>query len=190
MRYSSKISKKGKRDVAHLFLLTLGHLIHIATPILRRYGLWGLVVVLFAENLGFLFAPGEAVVVTAGFLAGKGVLGIESVIPLAILAATAGGYAAYGLGVRYGHAGLLRYGKYVWITPAIVEKTHDLLRRFGVPILLTGRFIVPLRQLQGYLAGTAEIGFRPYALWSAVGAGLWVATWGGGAWWLASSIPA
>ncbi len=171
------------------FLATLAHLIHLATPLLQTYGLWGLVGILFAENLGVVFAPGESVVVTAGFLAAKGVFSIAIVLPLAMLAAILGGYLAYGLGVRYGHAGLIRFGKYVWITPEKISRVHNFFQRFGAPVVAIGRFIVPLRQLQGYIAGSAEMGFRAYAIWSAVGAVLWVTTWGGGAWWLAESIP-
>ncbi|MDA8360835.1 MAG: DedA family protein [Gammaproteobacteria bacterium] len=175
--------------MTHWFLTTLAHLIRIAAPLVHHYGLWGLVGILFAENLGVIFAPGEAMVVTAGFLAAKGFFGIEEVIALAILAAIAGGYASYALGTRLGHARLVRHGRYLSISPKMIERVHDMLRRFGAPILILGRFIVPLRQLQGYLAGSARMGFRPYALWSTVGAALWVVTWGGGAWWLAQSIP-
>lgn len=175
--------------MSHWFLTTLGHLIHLATPVMHRYGLWGLVVILFAENAGVVFAPGEAVVVTAGFLAAKGAFGIDVVLPLAFVACVLGGYIAYGLGTRYGHAGLLRYGKYVGVKPPMVDRVHDLFRRYGAAIVVAGRYIVPLRQLQGYIAGSAEMGFRPFALWSAVGGALWVGTWGGGAWWLAQSIP-
>lgn len=171
------------------FLATLAHLIHLATPLLRTYGLWGLVGILFAENLGVVFAPGESVVVTAGFLAAKGVFSIAFVLPLAILATILGGYLAYGIGAEYGHTGLTRYGKYVWITPEKIHRVHSFFQRFGAQVVAIGRFIVPLRQLQGYIAGSAEMGFRTYAIWSAVGAVLWVFAWGGGAWWLARSIP-
>lgn len=58
------------------FLATLAHLIHLATSLLQTYGLWGLFGLLLAENLGVIFAPGESVVVTAGFLAAKGVFSI------------------------------------------------------------------------------------------------------------------
>ncbi len=175
--------------MAHWFLAVLAHLIQIATPLVHHYGLWGLVGILFAENMGVIFAPGEAMVVAAGFFAAKGFFGIDEVIVLAILAAITGGYAAYALGTRFGHAALLRHGRYLSITPKMIDRVHDLLRRFGAPVLILGRFVVPLRQLQGYLAGSAEMGFKPYALWSTLGAALWVIAWGGGAWWLAQSIP-
>ncbi len=174
----------------HWFISTLAYLITMATPMLRTYGLFALVGILFIENLGIVFAPGEAVIVTAGFLSAKGVFPIWLVIPLAILAAVLGGYVAYALGSRYGHKGLLRYGHYVWIKPPMVDKAHRFFHRFGAPVVAVGRFIVPLRQLQGYIAGSAEMGFPSFAIWSAVGGILWVSAWSGGAYLLAAQIPA
>ena len=172
----------------HWFLATLAPLISAATPILRQYGIWAIIVILFVESMGVVFAPGEAVIVAACFLAAKGVFPVWEVIPVGILSATLGGYLAYGLGVRYGHAGLLRYGRYVWIRSEMVDKVHQFFHRFGAPVVAVGRFIVPLRQLQGYIAGSAEMGFPVFAVWSAVGAVAWVGTWGLGTWWLAGSI--
>ena len=174
----------------HWFLSTLASLIAAATPILHGYGILAVVVILFAESMGVVFAPGEAVIVAACFLAAKGVFHIWEVIPVGILSATLGGYLAYGLGAKYGHAGLLRYGCYVWIKPKMVDKVHRFFHRFGAPVVAIGRFIVPLRQLQGYIAGSAEMGFPVFAIWSAVGAVVWVSTWGLGAWWLAGRVPA
>jgi membrane protein DedA with SNARE-associated domain len=169
----------------HWLLQTLESLIQVASPVLHRYGLAALVVVVFAENLGVLVAPGEAVIVTAGFLSARGVFPIATVLILATLAAALGGFAAYGLGFRYGYAGLTRWGKYVRITPARLEKTHRFLHSYGAPVVFFGRFVVPLRQLQGYLAGAVAMGFRPFALWSLLGAVAWVGFWGLGTWWLA-----
>lgn len=174
----------------HWFLQTLGSLIAVATPILHRYGLWAIIGILFAENLGVMFAPGESVVVAAGFLAAKGVFPIWLVIPIAIIASALGGYAAYGLGGRYGHRGLVRYGGHLRITPAMVDKVHRFFQRFGAPVVVVGRFVVPLRQLQGYVAGSAKMGFGAFAVWSALGASLWVSAWGIGAWALAQQVPA
>ncbi|PKY11505.1 hypothetical protein B1757_04645 [Acidithiobacillus marinus] len=174
----------------HFFITTMTVLIHAASPILKAYGLPAVFVLLFIESAGVVFAPGEATVVAAGFLAAKGLFPVWVVLPLAMLAATLGGYLAYGLGERYGHKALLRYGRYVGIKASMVDKVHVFFCRFGAPVVLVGRFIVPLRQLQGYMAGASEMGFRAFAIWSAIGAVLWVAAWGGGAFLLARHIPA
>ncbi len=173
----------------HWFLSTLAHLIHIASPILKTYGLSAMFLLLFVESAGVVFAPGEAMVVAVGFLSAKGVFSVWIALPLAMLAATLGGYLAYGLGTRYGHKALLKYGPYVGVKPSMVDRVHSFFHRFGVPVVMIGRFIVPLRQLQGYLAGASQMGFMRFAVWSAVGAVLWISAWGGAAFWLAEKIP-
>lgn len=175
--------------ILHVVLSTLSVLIHAASPILTTYGLPAVFLILFAESAGFIFAPGESVIVAAGFLAAKGLFVLWIILPLGMLGATLGGYAAYFLGDRYGHKALLRYGRYVGVKAPMVEKVHAFMCRFGAPVVLVGRFIVPLRQLQGYIAGTSEMAFLPFAIWSALGAVLWVAAWGGGAYFLAAQIP-
>jgi membrane protein DedA with SNARE-associated domain len=172
----------------HWFLSTLVVLIHTASPNLKTYGLLAVFVLLFIESAGVIFAPGEATIVAAGFLSAKGMFSIWAVLPVAMIAATLGGYLAYWLGDRFGHRVLLRYGRYVGIKPIMVGKAHRFFLRFGAPVVLGGRFVVPLRQLQGYIAGTSEMGFFAFALWSAIGAILWVTVWGGGAYLLSGMI--
>lgn len=171
------------------FLSELSRLIAVASPILHRYGLMAVFVLVFAENLGVVFAPGEAVVVTAGFLAAKGLFPVWLALPIAMLAAIIGSGIAYGIGFRYGHKALLRYGRYIGIKPPTVEKVHEFFQKFGPPVLVVGRFIVPLRQLQGYLAGSSEMSFASFATWNIIGSMLWVLAWGCGAFWMAHAIP-
>ncbi len=168
---------------------TLTGMVRATSPILHHYGVAAIVAVLLAENLGLIFAPGESVIVAGGFLAAKGILSIWVVIPAGIMASILGGYAAYALGTRYGHEKMLRYGRYLRITPSMLDRVHRFFQRFGAPVVTVGRFIVPLRQLQGYVAGAAAMGFPRFALWSAVGAVLWVSVWGLGSWALAQQIP-
>ena len=53
----------------HWFISTLASLIHAASPILKAYGLSAVFVIMFAESAGVVFAPDEALIVAAGFLA-------------------------------------------------------------------------------------------------------------------------
>ena len=173
----------------HWLLEELGSLIQLASPILHTYGLWAVFVLLMAENAGVVFAPGESIVVAAGFFAAKGILSPELALLVATLGAVLGSSLAFGLGARYGHRALLRYGPKVWISNEMVEKAHRFFSRFGPPVLVIGRFVVPLRQLQGYLAGASEMPWRVFSIWNIVGAFLWVSAWGGAAFFLGAQIP-
>lgn len=175
--------------VANFFLEYIQPLIKDVAPILHEYGLVALVGILFIENMGLVFAPGESMVVAAGFLAGRGVLPVWPSATAAIIATTLGSYLAWWLGDRYGHPLVIRYGRYIGITAPRWEKAHQFFNRFGPVVVAGGRFIVPLRQLQGYVAGSAEMRFRSFALWSSLGAIMWVICWGGIAFWLADQMP-
>lgn len=178
-----------RHSVIHQLLLLLASLIKEATPILRQYGLLAICGILFAESFGVVFAPGESILVTSFFLAAKGVFPLWEITPIIVVATVLGQYAAFFLGNRYGHTALLRYGKYIGIRESMIEKVHRFFGKYGAPVVVIGRFIVPLRQLQGYLAGASEMGWKPFAVWDAIGGILWVAAWGGGTFLLAAQIP-
>lgn len=161
------------------FTTQIHHWIQVATPILQHYGLWALALVLFTESAGVIFAPGESLIVAAAALSAKGVFSPYLAAPVAFSAAVLGGFLAYALGARYGHRALLRFGPYVVVKPELVDRGHRFFSRYGSLVVLFGRFVVPLRQLQGYLAGSAEMPFPLFAIWSAVGTVLWIAVWGG-----------
>lgn len=175
--------------IVHFFIQYIHPLIQAVAPVLHEYGLVALVGILFIENMGLVFAPGESMVVAAGFLAGRGVLPPLPSAVAAIIATTLGSYLAWWLGDRYGHPFVIRYGRFVGVTPPRWEKAHRFFTRFGPAVVAGGRFVVPLRQLQGYVAGSAEMRFRSFALWSSLGAIVWVISWGGLAFWLADQIP-
>lgn len=175
-------------SIVHWLLSDLNSLIHAVLPILRAYGLWAVFGLIFAENIGVLIAPGESALVAAGFLSATGVFSIQASFLVASIASILGGYFAYYLGARFGHRFLLRYGRYIWIRPSMTDRVHRFFQKYGPPVVVIGRFIVPLRELQGYLAGASEMERNPYLLWSAIGAILWVATWGGAAYFLASFL--
>ncbi len=170
------------------FLSLLHAAIREASPIVRQYGLGAVTAAIFIENMGGVFIPGESLMVASGFLAAKGLFPLWALIALAIAAATIGSYVAFALGSRLGREGLLRWGRRIGLTEARLDKTHAFFERFGPLIILVGRFIVPLRQLQGYVAGTAKMTPRAFGLWSLVGAILWVIVWGGGAYWFAGDL--
>ncbi len=172
----------------HWLLPSIRAFFQVAAPVLHTYGLWALAFVLFLENGGILMAPGEAVVVSAGVLAGQGVFSPYLAAPLAVLAAFAGSQTAFAGGQRLGHKFLLRWGPKIWITPARLAGVHRFFEKYGVFAVLLGRFVVPLRQLQGWAAGSSEMPALPFLAANLVGAVLWVGAWGGAGFELSSAM--
>jgi membrane protein DedA with SNARE-associated domain len=145
-------------------------------PVLGNYGYLAVAGLVMVENLG-VPAPGETILVAASVYAGTGRLSIVGVGLVAVLAAVAGNCIGYAIGFFGGHALVLRYGKYVFLTPERLEKTERFFARRGGLVVVAGRFIEGLRQAAGIIAGTAEMPFKRFMIFNVLGAVLWVAVW-------------
>jgi membrane protein DedA with SNARE-associated domain len=156
---------------------------------LADYGAGIVFLTILVESSG-LPVPGESLLVAAGVLAGQGRLPFWEVF----LAAWAGGFAGdnigYALGRRYGRGFVYRYAARFGIPR---ERVLHLERRFlerGPPIILFARFVFILRQLSGFLAGTAGMPYGRFSLFNLLGAALWPLAYCGGAYALGSAVEA
>jgi membrane protein DedA with SNARE-associated domain len=96
---------------------------------------------------------------------------------IAVLAAIVGNCIGYVIGYFGGHALVLRFGKYVFLTAERLEKTERFFARRGGLVVVAARFFEGLRQAAGIIAGTAEMPWRQFVTFTAIGAVLWVALW-------------
>ena len=145
-------------------------------PVLDNYGYLAVAGLVMVENFG-VPAPGETILVAASVYAGTGRLSIVGVGVIAVLAAIIGNCIGYAIGYFGGPALVLRYGKYVFLTPERLEKTERFFARRGGLVVVAGRFIEGLRQAAGIIAGTAEMPWKRFLAFTTLGAVLWVAVW-------------
>jgi membrane protein DedA with SNARE-associated domain len=151
-------------------------LLGTVAPVLDNYGYLAVAGLILVENFG-VPAPGETILVAASVYAGTGRLSIVAVGVIAVLAAIAGNCIGYAIGYFGGHALVLRFGKYVMLTAERLEKTERFFDRRGGLVVVLARFFEGLRQAAGIIAGTAEMTFRRFLVFTTVGAVLWVALW-------------
>jgi membrane protein DedA with SNARE-associated domain len=145
-------------------------------PLLDHWGYLAVASLLFAENFG-LPLPGETVLIAASVYAGAGQLHLLVVWLVGFAAAVAGQEVGYLIGRLGGHALVLRYGKYVLVTPERFARAEAFYRRRGGWIVIFGRYVEGLRQLNGIIAGTTEMPWRVFLGYNALGAAIWVTTW-------------
>ena len=145
-------------------------------PLLDHYGYLALGGLIFVEDFG-VPAPGESILIAASVYAGAGRLNIVAVGVIAVLAAVAGDNIGYAIGRYGGHALVLRYGKYVLLTRGRLDKAERFFRRYGGQIVVVARFIEGLRQLNGIMAGIAEMPWPRFLVFNTIGATLWVGVW-------------
>ncbi|MFJ4634371.1 DedA family protein [Streptomyces hygroscopicus] len=146
------------------------------TPLLEHWGYLALAALVFVEDFG-VPVPGETVMIAAAVSAGAGRMNIVAVAVVAFFAAMMGDNLGYAIGRFGGHRLITRYGRYVLLTEARIARAEAFFARHGGKIITVARFIEGLRQVNGIIAGLAEMPWRRFLAFNALGAALWVGTW-------------
>ena len=132
---------------------------------------------IFLEDFGTPFVPGETILIAAALYAGTGRLNVVVVGILAVLAAVVGDNLGYAIGYFAGREAVVRWGRYVMLTPARMERVEAFFARRGARIVVIARFIDGLRQANGIVAGITEMPWTTFLVYNALGAVLWVGCW-------------
>ncbi len=136
-------------------------------------GYAGIFLLMFLESTFFPF-PSEVIMVPAGYLAYKGEMNLLFAILFGIAGSVAGALFNYYIAMHFGRAFLLRYGKFVGIKEETLEKLERFFRTHGEISTFNGRLIPGIRQLISLPAGLARMHLGKFALYTALGAGIWV----------------
>jgi len=151
-------------------------LLGAVAPVLENYGYLAVAGLILVENFG-VPAPGETILVAASVYAGTGRLNIVAVGAIAVLAAVVGNCIGYTIGYFGGHALVLRYGRYVFLTAARLERAETYFARHGGKMITIARFLEGLRQANGIIAGISGMPWRIFLAYNALGAALWAGLW-------------
>lgn len=143
--------------------------------LIKTVGYAGIFTSLFLENgvLIFFFLPGDSLLLTAGFLAGQGVLNIWIIVWGSLAVAILGYMAGYHIGIRYGLK-LFEKGDRRFLKVRHLEQSRVFYRKYGALALVLARFL-PLRSFVCFLAGVTEMNYRKFMIYNVIGAVLWAA---------------
>jgi membrane-associated protein len=158
--------------------------------LIRLVGLIGLIAIVFSETgllVGF-FLPGDSLLITAGLFAARGDFDIVSLNLTLIAAAIAGDATGYWIGRRSGQALYSRPDSLLFRREHL-RLTHEFYERHGGKTIVMARFIPILRTFAPVVAGVAEMGYRNFVVYNAVGGVLWVSSMTLGGYLLGSLIP-
>lgn len=128
---------------------------------------------LMAVESSFIPFPSEVVLIPAGYLAAKGEMNMALVMVMAVLGSLTGALVNYYLAQWLGLAVLRRFGRYVFISEATLEKLERFFEAHGPVSTFSGRLIPGIRQLISIPAGLARMRMLPFLGYTALGAGLW-----------------
>jgi membrane-associated protein len=160
------------------------HLDRHLKVIIDTYGAWTygiLFLIIFCET-GLVitpFLPGDSLLVAAGAFAAAGVLDPWKVLLLLSLAAILGDSANYGIGERIGQRAF-EPGRYRFLKPAYLQKTHQFYEKYGGKTIIIARFVPIVRTFAPFLAGVGTMSYRYFLTYNVVGGLLWTIVFVGG----------
>ena len=155
---------------------------------------WGgyilLVAIVFTETglLVGLFLPGDSLLITAGLLAGAGILNIWWLNALLIAAAIVGDSTGYAIGTRLGPRIFTRE-KSLLFNPKHVVRTQRFYEKYGPKTIVIARFVPIIRTFAPVLAGVGQMRYRRFVTYNVVGGIGWVASMTGAGYLLGQTVP-
>ncbi|MFJ7152212.1 DedA family protein [Streptomyces sp. NPDC100445] len=144
--------------------------------LLGTYGIWGLLLVVFAESgllIGF-FLPGDSLLFTCGLLITSGGLDFPlwAAIGLICLAAILGDQAGYMFGKKVGPSLFNREDSRLFKRENVV-KAHDFFEKYGPKSLVLARFVPVVRTFTPIVAGVSGMRYRSFLTFNVIGGLLW-----------------
>ena len=145
---------------------------------LEHLNYWTITLLMAIES-SFIPFPSEVVVPPAAYkAAATGELNVWLVVFFATLGALIGAFVNYYLAVWLGRPIVYKFansriGHMCLLDEQKVVKAEEFFVRYGVAATLVGRLVPAVRQLISIPAGLARMNIAKFAIFTAIGAGLW-----------------
>ncbi|QIJ63961.1 VTT domain-containing protein [Streptomyces sp. JB150] len=144
--------------------------------LLDTFGIWGLLLIVFAESgllIGF-FLPGDSLLFTAGLLIASKELDFPLwlAIVLICVAAILGDQAGYMFGKKVGPALFTRPDSR-FFKQENVTKAHEFFEKYGPKSLVLARFVPIVRTFTPIIAGVSGMRYRSFLIFNVLGGILW-----------------
>lgn len=148
--------------------------------LLNSHGIWavytGLFGVIFAESglfFGF-FLPGDSLLFTTGFLAQKGVFGLNIYILMLgyFLAAVAGDNVGYSFGRKFGKRLFNKKDSLLFHKDNLL-KAQKFYEKYGKKTIILARFVPIVRTFAPIVAGIGDMHYSTFFAYNIIGGILW-----------------
>ena len=133
-----------------------------------------LVGLLMAMESSVVPLPSEFVIPPAAYLAhAHGRMSLTGVVVAGTLGSWVGASVMYWGSRLLGRPLLMRYGRYLLITPEKIEKAEAWSAHYGTMGVFVSRLLPVIRHLIGIPAGIVRLDFRWYSAATLVGSAIW-----------------
>jgi membrane protein DedA with SNARE-associated domain len=150
----------------------IGHFFRWLIDTISAMGYPGIVLLMAIES-SILPLPSELIMPPAGYLAARGAMTLPLVILAGTLGSMLGAMINYILAVLIGEPVLRRFGRYVLISPASLDRTEAFFKRHGEISTLVGRLVPVVRHLISIPAGLSRMRVARFLAFTGLGAGIW-----------------
>ena len=139
--------------------------------IVQAYSYLGLFLLLLIEEAGIpLPIPGDIIIATVSTFPKTNYLFLVSTV---ILATLAGSTILFTLSKKIGRPLLVKFGKYIKITPEKIKKIESWFQKRGGMAIVIGRLIPGLRIITPIVAGTFEVSYKTFWVYTTLAAFIW-----------------
>lgn len=144
--------------------------------LINTYGLWGVLLIVFAESgllIGF-FLPGDSLLFTTGLLVASGTLHqpLALVAAAIAVAAVAGEQVGYLFGRKVGPT-LFRRPDSRLFKRENVEKAHAFFEHHGPKAIVMACFVPIVRTFTPIVAGVSRMNYRTFLTFNVIGGTCW-----------------
>ncbi len=137
----------------------------------EQYSYLGLFLILFAEEGGIpLPIPGDIFIATVAALPKTNYL---SLVVIVVAATLCGSTILFTLARFLGHRLILKFGKYIKLTPQKINKAEKWFAKHGGWAIVIGRLIPGLRIVTPAVAGIFAVSYQTFWLYTALSAFIW-----------------
>ncbi|HIJ82457.1 MAG TPA: DedA family protein, partial [Desulfuromonadales bacterium] len=134
------------------------------------------ILLLMAMESSIFPVPSEFVMPPAGYLVHQGKMNMVLVILCGTIGSLIGAYANYFVSHYLGRPLILKYGKYVLISPEKFIRVERFFLKHGEISTFIGRLLPVIRHLISIPAGVAGMNHFKFTLYTLLGAGIWCTT--------------
>lgn len=137
-------------------------------------GGYGLIVLLMALESSLVPLPSEVVIPPAAHLAATtGHLSLAGIVVAGTIGSWAGATAMYWGARLLGRPLMVRFGRYVFVTPEKIARAEAWSGRFGPFGVFASRLLPVIRHLIGIPAGIVRVPFARYTFATLAGSAIW-----------------
>ena len=131
------------------------------------------IIVLMAMESSIFPVPSEIVIPPAAFLAAQGKLSFAGVVLAGTLGSFLGSAITYWASRLIGRPLIIKYGRFVLLTPKKLERAEHWLARYEAGGIFFARLLPVVRHLISIPAGIVRMNFALFSLMTITGSAIW-----------------